>query len=400
MSHANPTRAPRPPLFTRDYILTTLGTASFFSSFLYLLSVLPDYIDEIGGAEWQVGLVVGSFGLLPLILRPFVGRWSDQGHRLIMMRLGTFVFAGALLLMVFSADVWSLLALRVVQGAGMALWPTAASSLVAELIPPTRRGEGLGFYGMAAAGAQIAVPALGVVIASTWGFDAVFIIAAVTSLATLIFTVGVQEPAGEPQIKGTKATLFPRGALFPMGIFLTFTFAFSAAATFLPLLGKERDLGNVGLFFLVMGAVTVVARPTAGRLSDRIGRVGVTLPGLLLASLGMVILAQAQTPAVMLLSGAITGLGFATVHTTLLALSIDRVAAGQRGGATAVFQVAWDIGQLVAGVGLGLIASAIDIETVFWVSAVLLLIGAAALMLGRERGWTRPRPLTAPASGD
>ena len=97
---------------------------------------------------------------------------------------------------------------------------------------------------------------------------------------------------------------------------------------------------------------------------------------------------------------AITGLGFATVHTTLLALSIDRVAAGQRGGATAVFQVAWDIGQLVAGVGLGLIASAIDIETVFWVSAVLLLIGAAALMLGRERGWTRPRPLTAPASGD
>jgi len=400
VSHANPTRAPRPPLFTRDYILTTLGTASFFSSFLYLLSVLPDYIDEIGGAEWQVGLVVGSFGLLPLILRPFVGRWSDQGHRLIMMRLGTFVFAGALLLMVFSADVWSLLALRVVQGAGMALWPTAASSLVAELIPPTRRGEGLGFYGMAAAGAQIAVPALGVVIASTWGFDAVFIIAAVTSLATLIFTVGVQEPAGEPQIKGTKATLFPRGALFPMGIFLTFTFAFSAAATFLPLLGKERDLGNVGLFFLVMGAVTVVARPTAGRLSDRIGRVGVTLPGLLLASLGMVILAQAQTPAVMLLSGAITGLGFATVHTTLLALSIDRVAAGQRGGATAVFQVAWDIGQLVAGVGLGLIASAIDIETVFWVSAVLLLIGAAALMLGRERGWTRPRPLTAPASGD
>ena len=78
-----PARDADAPLWTRDYVLTTLGTFSFFASFLYLLSVLPDYIDEIGGAEWQVGLIVGSFGLLPLALRPFVGRWSDRGHRLV-----------------------------------------------------------------------------------------------------------------------------------------------------------------------------------------------------------------------------------------------------------------------------------------------------------------------------
>ena len=152
---SDPPVADRPPLWTRDYILATLGTFTFFSSFLYLLSVLPDYIDEIGGAEWQVGLVVGGFGLLPIALRPYVGRWSDQGHRVTLMRLATVVFAAALFLMVFSADVWSLLALRIVQGIGMALWPTAASSLVAEVVPAPRRGEGFGFFGMAAAGAQI-----------------------------------------------------------------------------------------------------------------------------------------------------------------------------------------------------------------------------------------------------
>ena len=106
----------RPPLFTRDYILTTVGTFSFFASFMYLLSVLPDYVDEIGGAEWQVGLVVGGFGLLPLLIRPHVGRWCDEGNRLRLMRLGTVVFALALFLMVFSQDVWSLLALA--PGAG------------------------------------------------------------------------------------------------------------------------------------------------------------------------------------------------------------------------------------------------------------------------------------------
>ena len=394
-----------PPLWTRNYVLATLGTFSFFSSFLYLLSVLPDYIDEIGGAEWQVGLVVGSFGLLPLVLRPFVGRWSDQGHRVVMLRIGAIVFAIALALMVFSADVWSLLALRLVQGIGMALWPTAASSLVAEVVPPARRGEGFGFFGMAAAGAQIVVPALGVVIADAWGFDAVFLVAAATALATLLFTLTIDEPAGRVDAPGHAVTLFPRGAIFPMLVFLTFTFAFSAAATFLPLLGKERDLGNVGLFFLVMGVVTVIARPLAGRISDRTGRVPVTLPGLLITAVGMIVLAQAQTTGIMMISGAITGLGFAAVHTTLLALSIDRVPAGQRGGATAIFQVSWDIGGLVAGVGLGLIASAIDVETVFWVAAILLLLGAIGLVAGQQQGWTRPQsaqpnPAPAPASGD
>ena len=388
----------RPPLFTRDYVLTTLGTFSFFASFMYLLSVLPDYIDEIGGEEWQVGLVVGAFGLLPLLMRPHVGRWCDQGKRLLMMRLATLVFALALFLMVFSQDVWSLLALRLVQGTGMALWPTPATALAAEIIPTARRGEGLGFFGMAASGAQITMPALGVVIADAWGFDAVFIVSAVTALATLAFTIGVQEPRGAPAGAGAAPpTLFPRGAIFPMTIFLTFTFAWSAAATFLPLLGKERDLGNVGLFFLVMGVITVLARPTAGRISDQVGRVRVAVVGLLVAAAGMLLLAQAQSGLAMLLAGGITGLGFAAVHTTMLALAIDRVRLGQRGGATAIFQVAWDLGQLIAGVGLGFVASAIDVETVFWVSGVLLLVGVAALLGGRTRGWTRPHAATHPA---
>ena len=390
----------RPPLFTRDYILTTVGTFSFFASFMYLLSVLPDYVDEIGGAEWQVGLVVGGFGLLPLLIRPHVGRWCDEGNRLRLMRLGTVVFALALFLMVFSQDVWSLLALRLVQGIGMALWPTSATSLAAELIPPSRRGEGLGFFGMAASGAQITMPALGVVIADSWGFDAVFIVSAATALATLVFTVGVKEPRGAPAGTGPRPTLFPRGALFPMSIFLTFTFAWSAAATFLPLLGKERDLGNVGLFFLVMGVTTVLVRPTAGRISDRVGRVRIALLGLIVAAAGMLILTQAQNSTEMLLSGAVAGLGFAAVHTTMLALSIDRVGAGQRGGATAIFQVAWDLGQLIAGVGLGFVASALDVETVFWVSAILLLVGAAALLGGRTRGWTRPHATAVAGASD
>ena len=62
--------------------------------------------------------------------------------------------------------------------------------------------------------------------------------------------------------------------------------------------------------------------------------------------------------------------------------------------------MAWDLGQLIAGVGLGFVASALDVETVFWVSAILLLVGAVALLGGRTRGWTRPHATAITGASD
>jgi MFS family permease len=75
-------------LWTRDLALTLLSTVMFYGSLFYLLSVLPDYVDSIGGAKWQVGLSVGAISVVPLVLRPFVGRWSDAGQRRRLMQIG------------------------------------------------------------------------------------------------------------------------------------------------------------------------------------------------------------------------------------------------------------------------------------------------------------------------
>ena len=382
---------PRPRLWTADYAVTLLGTVGFFSSFFYLLSVLPDYVDEIGGAKWQVGLVVGGFSVVPIALRPFVGRWSDRGRRKRLMRIGLVSMVGSLGLMVFSADIASLFVLRVVQGFGVAMYPTAAASMVAELAPMSRRGEGLGFFGMATGVAQTLTPAIGVAVAAAWGFDAVFLIAAGTAALTLLLTQRVSEPPAGPVHPEERGTLFPRPALFPMSVFMTVTFAFAATASFLPLLGDERGLGNVGLFFLVSGAANVVARPVAGALSDRVGRIPVTLPGLALTVLAMWLLALAHGPLLLLVSGLIAGTGLAAAHTTLLALAIDRVDDRERGRATAVLQLAWDISGVAGGVVLGVIASAISVPAVYWFSGLLVIGGIAWLLVGEAARAARLR---------
>ena len=365
----------QPRLWTADFVLTLLGTFSFFGSFFYLISVLPDYIDHIGGSKWQVGLIVGGFSVVPIVLRPFAGRWSDRGRRKRLMRVGLLSMVASLALMVFSEDVLSLFALRMVQGIGVATYPTAAVSMVAEVAPVQRRGEGLGFFGMAAGAAQMVTPALGVAIVGIWGFDAVFILAAVTAAVTLLIVQPVREPAPhDTTAEGGSNTLFPRGAIFPMTIFFTVTLAFTAAATFLPLLGDERGLGNVGLFFVFGGAANVITRPLAGRGSDRLGRMVVVLPALGATVVSMWLLALAEQPLTMMVAGLISGTGLGAAHTGLLALAVDRVSTDQRGRATAVFQLAWDFSGAAGGVVLGVLASGLDVASVFWFSGAVVLV--------------------------
>jgi len=114
-----------------------LSTFSFFGSFFSLIGVLPEYVDEIGGSPLQVGLIVSAFAIVPLLTRPFVGRFADRGHRVRMMQIGVATLVLSLALMTISEDIWSLFALRVAQGIGLSMFPTAAGSMVAELSPPS-----------------------------------------------------------------------------------------------------------------------------------------------------------------------------------------------------------------------------------------------------------------------
>ena len=382
----------RPRLWTWPYALNLLATFSFFGSFFYLISVLPDYVDEIGGAPWQVGVVVAGFTVVPLLTRPLVGRYADRGHRVRMMQIGVATLIISLALMVIAEDVWSLLLLRLAQGIGLAMFPTAAGSMIAELAPLPRRGEGVGYFGMASGGAQAVFPALGVLIFDLWGFDAVFITAAATAAFTLLVASTFDEPtAASAAPREQDTALFPRPAIFPMAVFMTVTFAIGAASTFLPLLNDDRDFGNVGLYFLVLGVLSVIGRPLAGRAADRFGRSVIMAPALVCAALGMAVLAVAGSMALLLVAGALGGLGLAGTHTGAFALALDRVPDNQRGGATAVFQYAWDLGGLGSGLLLGALTRIAPVSAVFWAAAAVAAGGFLLLIYGRSIGWTRAR---------
>lgn len=399
----------RPPLWTLQFFFSLLGTASFFACFFYLTTTLPRELTDLGFSLLEVGLVVGGYAAIPILLRPFVGRWSDGGHRIRQMRFALAAFVVSFILMIFTDNLWALFALRCVQGVGMAAYPTSAGSLVAEIVPPVRRGEGLGFFGLSTSFSQTLAPVGGGAIAAFGGFEGVLILGAATAVLSLAVTVFQREPpahpSGSPPV--SLKSLIPARAVFPMLVFLSVTLGFSVAAAFLEPLADQphRDLGFVPLFFMFSGVGAMISRPLAGRTSDRVGRVPVIIPGLIATCAGMALVAMSETAPMLWLAGILTGIGMGGAHTGLLALAVDRVSGTQRGGATATFQLAWDVGGFASFL-IAIVGAFFSVEMIFWVASLGALVALAALLVGRVMGWTRagapalePMAAGAPAGG-
>ena len=311
------------------------------------------------------------------------------------MRIALLAFVASFVLMIFTDNLWALFGLRCVQGIGMAAYPTSAGSMVAEIVPPVRRGEGLGFFGLSTSFSQTLAPVGGGAVAAFAGFEGVLVLGAATAVLSLAVTFFQREPAAHPGGRSPVSlkSLIPARAVFPMIVFLSVTLGFSVAAAFLEPLADQphRDLGFVPLFFMFSGVGAMLSRPLAGRLSDRMGRVPVIIPGLIATCAGMALVAQSETALMLWVAGLLTGIGMGGAHTGLLALAVDRVAANQRGGATATFQLAWDVGGFVAFL-IGIVGAFFSVEAIFWVAALGAIVALGALLLGRAMGWTQAAP--------
>jgi len=374
---------PTNKLWTLDFILTLLTSFSFFAGAFYLVTVLPNYIQELGGSPFQVGLVVGAWGYLPLVLRLYVGKFSNRSNKKLMIRLGLVSLVIVYILMAYSKTIVALFILRFVQGIGSAAIPTASGTLIANITPFPRRGEGLGYFGITSSLGQAIGPAIGAFILNQYSYQAVFLLSAFTALYSLALIHFVKEPETEKNNINERDVLIPKKAILPSMLFFSITICFAACCAFLPLLGLERGISQISLFFISHGGISIIARPIGGALGDRIGRLPIVIFGMITMSSAMFILATADSNMIILFAGIFSGLGVSLCNTGLFALALDRVSPDQQGSATAVIQLAWDVGIIISGIGLGFLATKLGLASLFIAGGLcpLIALGATIILL-------------------
>lgn len=377
-----------PPLFTKAFVLICLATFFFYLSFYLILPVMPLYVAGLGGTSTQIGLVIGLFAFMSMLLKPPSGWVIDQrGNRPVLLA-GMAVFLLASLGYTLTRSVAAILALRAFHGIGMGLFPTAATVVVAELAPLPRRGEAMGWFGIANSMGMILGPAAGTDVAERLGHQALFLLAAGIAgvgLTCLLILTPVGQPASDPERTLRWRDLYSRGAILPAVLLLFLFVPYGTMMAFMPIIAARRGMGNPGTFYSVFALAVLAVRAKAGRVSDLKGRAAVIVPGMAVAAVAFVVLGLTAGPLGVLAGAAVYGIAFGSVQPALMALTADRVPPAERGKAMGTFYTAWELGVSTGSTGSGLLLRIVDFPLMLLASAAFPAAGVLLSLRAKRR---------------
>ncbi|CEP68964.1 Major facilitator superfamily [Moorella glycerini] len=370
-------------IWTRDFILLSLASFLIFTGFQMLMPTLPKYVAALGGDNLVVGFTMGIFTISAVLVRPWLGREMDRRGRRGIYLLGLLIFAVAVLGYSISPSILILFLFRLLHGAGWGGSTTAGGTIVTDILPPQRRAEGLGYYGLFSNLAMAIAPALGLLVLDLAGFKVLFFTSAALALAATLVAGKIKMPAVATR-GGSPPAFFEPKALHPSLIAFFMTITYGGVVTFLTLYAAERGIANIGLFFTFYAAALMLIRPLAGMVADRYGQGPVLVPGLLAATLATLILALAGSLPVFLVAAVLYGLGFGAAQPTLQAMAVAGVAPNRRGAANGTFFSAFDLGIGLGSTLLGVVARFTGFAGMYAVASLFGLAGLLTFLAGRK----------------
>lgn len=380
--------------------LLVLASAMIFfdvAFFAAIAPLLPQYVDELGLTKAEAGILSAAYaagtliGSLPAgFAASRVGPRKAVIHGLLLLGCASLVFG-------FADQIALLDAARFIQGiAGALIWSGALTWLITAA-PEERRGSIIGTaLGTAIAGALLG-PALGA-IAGSIGTEPVFGSVLVITIGLSIAASRLPQPAAPARqnLGEVVATLLSRPVLEAAAFVAVPSVMFGAIEVLVPLridaLGGGHGLIAAG--FIVGAALEATLAPLAGRISDRVGRRLPYVAGLSVCALAMVVVALVQTLGLVLCGLILTSLGAGLCFAPALTLISD-VAESSRlhqGFAAGVSNMAWAAGQVIGGVGGGVVASLTGNAEPSLAIAVLLALTVAYALRAMEPGG-EPRPV-------
>jgi len=157
-------------IWTKDFVLICFANFFIFLGFQMTLPTIPLFVEDLGGNDQLIGFVVGIFTFSALLLRPYAGSSLETKGRGFVYLIGLAIFVLSVGSFGFLTSIVFLFAMRVVQGVGWGFSTTASGTIATDLIPASRRGEGMGYYGLSGNLALAFGPSLGLILTGTISF--------------------------------------------------------------------------------------------------------------------------------------------------------------------------------------------------------------------------------------
>jgi len=372
------------PLFTRTFALLSASHFLHALSF-HLFLHLPGFFSSIGAGELDIGVLAGVASAAAILARPAIGRVMDERGRRPIVWLGGFLGILACLAYLTIGELGVFVYLvRIVHGLSEAMLFASLFAFAADIVPASRRIEGIGLFGVSGMLPMALSGALGDFILARTSYGALFATAAGASVIATLLSIPLREPprAEGERPRGLAAALFDRSLVALWAGGLCFATAIGSYFGFLKTFVLERPVGQLGTFFAAYSLIAVALRVLFGTVPERVGPKRVLAGALTSLIVGLSVLAIASHPAHLLAAGLLCGLGHGWAFPILLGLVISRARATERGAALAIYTALFDAGVLLGGPLFGAIIEAFSYRTMFLSAAALVAVGIAILKWG------------------
>ncbi|MDD4921164.1 MAG: MFS transporter [Bacteroidales bacterium] len=382
------TQEPKDKLFTKSFIFACIGNFLLFMGFYMLLPILPLYlIDTFHSSKSEVGLILSCYTVAALAVRPFSGFLADKFDRKPIYLLAYAFFIVIFISYPLVEFVFLFTLMRVLHGLAFGVVTTAGNTLIVDIMPSSRRGEGLGYFGVANNLAMAVGPMIGLMLhEATASYDLIFYSAVLSGVIGFFFASQIRVPKKqkfvcEPisldrffLIKGLKAGFCLLILAIPYGI----------TTSYVALYAREiHVVGSLGLFFSLMAVGMIVSRTFSGTMVDKgkipqvitYGSLVAMFAFLLFSSLGPISANHICLASVLFFVGALLfGVGYGMLFPAYNTLFVNLASNNRRATASSTYLTSWDVG---IGIGLvmgGNMAELSGFPMTYFVGAVLVAL--------------------------
>jgi MFS family permease len=369
-----PSGAAAPPLFTARFFTMCGFTFTVFLSLFQLLPTAPFRILDLGGSKAVAGLFLGMLTYASALSAPITGALADRIGKRRMLLVTSVAICGFSLAYAASRSYWVPLVLAFFHGLFWSGLLSASSAYMTEVIPESRRAEGIGYWGMATMLATAVSPGVGLwMYGHGWAW---------LCLGTALLNVVMAAIAWRLPPDTTVAARLSRDRLIggslvewrvvavAIALFLC-SFGYGGIMSFVAVRCDELGIAPRSLFFMSFATTVFVTRIFSGRLADQVGHRRFLLPCLGLVTVGLALTAAAQTRTELVVAASVFGLGFGNQYPAFVGHVMKFVDPARRGAAFGGILAAFDTGVGTGSIGVGALAERFGFGPAFGIAAGL-----------------------------
>ncbi len=367
------TEQPQERLWNANYLRVWVANFMIFFSFMLLTPLMPSYLSEVFSADKQtIGIVLSGYTLTALMIRSLSGFLVDSFPRRIVLMTSYFIFALCFAGYLVAGSLLLFAIVRTLHGAPFGATTVANSTVAIDVLPSSRRAEGIGYYGLSNNIATAISPTIALLLFDRFqSYDMLFWVALLTAMLGLWSTSQVKMRERDIQ-RDRRPLSLDRFVLIKgwrEGIaMICYAFSYGVLSTYIAIYGKEElgITGGTGLFFMLLAIGLILSRLVGSR-TLRQGKVTQNATvGTAISLFGYLLFAAVHNPWGYYGAALIIGLGNGHMFPAFQTMFINLAENSQRGTANSTLLVSWDIGIGLGTLVGGIVAEHVGYSAAFW----------------------------------